>query len=153
MSEPSTATPVDRSNPVRSGTSVFLIVAAIFALPLIILIGMLVFSRASDGAGAVEGGIDEARIQAVYMANDRVFFGNLEPADGDWLSLQDAFYLRRSAAEQGKDGQEAGSTDLVPLQQEVGGDGDMLLNSREVVLVQNLAKDSPIAQKIEDAIK
>ena len=47
--------------------------------------------------------------------------------------------------------EKAATTDLVPIQQEVGGDGDMVVNTREVVLIQDLAKDSEIAREIEAA--
>lgn len=150
MSEAPESSSADEDTPVRSTGGVLIIVGALIALPLFLLLAVFVFSGTRNGSDAVEGGIIEGRIQAVYMANDRVFFGNLEPAEGDWLTLRDAFYLRQGDAA-GKDAG-AATTDLVPMQQEVGGDGDMLVNAREIVLVQNLATDSEIASKIEDAI-
>lgn len=141
----------------RPVSAVLGIIAALIAVPLLILLLLLVLRGDSDtGSGDVAGGVRDNRLQAVYMANDRVFFGDVEELSGEWFELRDAYYLRRSAAEAAAEGegeQEATTTDLVPIQQEVGGDGDMLVNSREVVLVQDLAADSDISRKIEDALK
>jgi len=140
----------------RPVSAVLGIVAALLAVPLLILLLLFVVRGGQSGSGDVAEGVRDNRLQAVYMANDRVFFGDVEALSGDWFELRDAFYLRRSANENaaaGADAPEATTTDLVPIQQEVGGDGDMLVNSREVVLVQDLAADSDISRKIEDALK
>jgi hypothetical protein len=148
-----TPTTADEAAP-RSTTAVLAMLGAIIALPLLALLVFLVVnggSGSSSGGEDVAEGVRENRTQAVYLANDRVFFGDLEAGDGDWVKLHDAYFLRAKAAEDAKDGAEAGATNLVPVAQEVGGDGTLVVNSREIVLVQNLSADAPIAQAIDDA--
>lgn len=147
-----TTTPAEAAPP-RSTTTVLAILGAIIALPVLALLIYVVTSGsgAANGGEDVADGVRSSRIQAVYLANDRVFFGDLEAGEGDWVQLRDAYFLRAKAAEDAKDGAQAGATNLVPVAQEVGGDGTLVVNSREIVLVQNLAADAPIAQAIEDA--
>lgn len=136
----------------RSAGAVFGIIGAIFALPLVLWL-LISFGGASSATGGadIEDGVDSDRIQAVYLANDRVFFGNLEAGEGDFVELHDAYFLRAKAAEEAKEGEEAAATSLVPVEQEVGGDGTLVVNSGEIVLVQNLTAESPIAKEIERA--
>ena len=146
------ATPTSEPVP-RSTTAVLGIVAALIALPLLALVLFMLLrgGGSANGGADLTAGVRDDRIQAVYLANDRVFFGDLEAGEGDWLELRDAFFLRAQAAEEAKEGEEPGVTSLIPVEQEVGGDGTLVVNSREVVLVQNLTADSPIAEEIEDA--
>ncbi len=147
-----TTDPID--SPVRSTTSVLLLLAGLVAVPLLVLLVLLTLRGAgSDGAGtSFADSIADGRIQAVYLASDEVFFGSITDAEGDVLVLQDAFFLRRTEAA-GDEEPAAGSLDLVSVAQDVGGDGNLLINAREVVRIQNLAADAEIAQSIEDATK
>lgn len=148
-----TTTPTVEPSP-RATTGVLAILAALIALPLLAMLLVLLLRGGGSGGGAdLAKGVEEDRIQAVYMASEAVYFGNLEAGAGDWVELRDAFFLRASAARDAKDGEEAGVTNLVPIQQQAGGDGTLVINSREVTLVQNLTADSPIAREIEAAIE
>lgn len=141
-------------SPVRSTTSVLLLLAGLVAVPLLVLLVIVCLRGAgSDGAGAdFADSVRDDRIQAVYLASDEVFFGSVTDAEGDVFVLSDAYFLRRSeASADEKDA--AGSLDLVSVAKDVGGDGDLVVNAREVVRVQNLAADAEIAQSIEDATK
>lgn len=141
-------------SPVRSTSSVLLLLAGLLAVPILILLVVVTLrGGGSDGAGAdFADATREDRIQAVYLASDEVFFGEITDAEGDVFVLRDAFFLRRAAAA-GDDEEAADSLDLVSVAQDVGGDGNLVVNAREVVRVQNLAADAEIAQSIEDALK
>ena len=144
-------------SPVRSTSSVLLLLAGLVALPLVVLL-VIVMLRGGTGSGGTGAefadAIDDERIQAVYLASDEVFFGTIGDADGDVLVLRDAFFLRRTGAAAGdKDAEPADSLDLVSVATDVGGDGDLLINAAEIVRIQNLAADAEIAQSVEDAIK
>lgn len=153
MTNDTDALSADDASP-RAASAVLAMLGALVALPmLVVLLVMLLRDDAGGAAEDVARGVRDNRIQAVYMANDAVYFGNLKPGSGDWLELRDAFFLRSSAAAESRDGEEAAVTNLVPIQQQVGGDGTMHINSGEVVLVQNLAADSQIAREIEDAVQ
>lgn len=155
MSDPIETTGHTES-PVRSTTSVLLLLAGLVVLPVIVLATIFclrggVGSSGGTGAGFADAVRDD-RIQAVYMASDEVFFGTITDADGDVFVLEDAFFLRRAeAAADSKDAE--GSLNLVSVAQDVGGDGNLVINAREVVRVQNLTADADIAQSIEDSIK
>ena len=139
-------------SPVRSTTSVLLLLAGLIAVPLLLLLVIVCLRGAgSDGAGAdFADTVRDDRIQAVYLASDEVFFGSITDAEGDTFILSDAFFLRRTEAA-GDEEEAADSLNLVSVAQDVGGDGDLIINAREVVRIQNLTADAEIAQSIEDA--
>ncbi|MCW2927468.1 MAG: hypothetical protein JWM86_1436 [Thermoleophilia bacterium] len=144
--EPTTSQP-------RSTAFVLGVLGAIVALPLLVIV-LVLLTRGGNGGGADEllDGIREDRLQAVYLTDGSVYFGDLRAGNGDWLDLRDAFFLRRTEAA-AKDGAAAkASTDLVPIGEVLGGDGDMTLNATEVLQVQDLAKDAEIATAIDDAV-
>jgi hypothetical protein len=141
------------SEPVRSGQSVLLVLGAIIVLPLLLVIGVLLL-RGSGSSVADE--VREDRIQAVYMTSDLVYFGQVRAGSGDFLRIENAYFLRRTPGADAEDEDapaDAGDTELVPVSQEVGGEDDMLVNAGEVVRIQDLSPDSEIASTIEDAIK
>ena len=110
--------------------------------------------RDSSGSGdAVASAVRDNRFQAVFMSNDRVYFGRVRAREGSWIELQDAFFARERPAAEGERGDAAGGQEVVSASVEVGGDGDLLLNADEVVLVQDLASDSDYAEAIEDALE
>lgn len=142
----------------RSGRSVLAILGALIALPLLIVILVMLMrgTGSRSGEGAAEG-VRSGRVQSVELTNGRVLFGRLEAREGGWVVLEDAFFLRRTGGAaaggaNGADDDEAG-TELVPISAEQGGDGDIVINAAEIVSFQNLAKDSDIGSKIEDAAK
>lgn len=152
MSAADATEPATSETPTRSTGAVLGIIGAIIALPLLLWLLFTVGGGGTSTGGAdLAGGIDEDRIQAVYLANDRVFFGRLEAGEGDWIELHDAFFLRATAAEEAKEGEEAAVTSLVPVEQEVGGNGTLVVNTSEVVLVQDLTEGSAIAKEIASA--
>lgn len=86
--------------------------------------------------------------QAVILANDRVYFGKIEAAGADFYRLDDAFFLRETAAGEGDEAQATRA--LLPINRELHGpENSMLIRRSEVVLVEDLADDSPILREIE----
>jgi hypothetical protein len=141
-------------SPVRSTTSVLLLLAGLVLVPLLVLLAIICLrGGGSSGTGAdFADAVNDDRIQAVYMASDEVFFGSIDDADGDVFVLHDAYFLRRTeASTDAKDAEEG--LNLVSVAQDVGGDGDLVINAREVVRVQNLAADAEIAKSIKDATR
>lgn len=141
------------SEPVRSGQSVLLVLGAIIVLPLLLVIVVLLL-RGSGSSVADE--VRENRIQAVYMTDERLYFGQIRAGSGDFLRVENAFFLRR-AGDDAADGKDAadkdGDTELARVSLELGGEDDMLVNAGEVVRIQDLSPDSEIASTIKDAIK
>lgn len=91
------------------------------------------------------GKIDSRRAQAVILANDKVYFGQVGDAGPDFYELRNAFFLREAPATGGGEP----TRTLVPLKQEIHSpENRMLIRKDQVVLVENLAADSPVQQEI-----
>lgn len=102
----------------------------------------LVTSRGDDG---LAGRIASDRAQAVILANDKVYFGQVRDAGPEFLELRNAFFLRETPATGGGEP----TRTLVPLRQEIHSpENRMLIRRDQVVLVENLAPDSPVQQEI-----
>jgi hypothetical protein len=92
------------------------------------------------------GVVDTARYQAVILSNDKVYFGKLSAASDDFYELQQAFFLRETRENAEAEPVRA----LLPVNREIHApDNTMLIRKSEVVLVENLAKDSPILTEIK----
>jgi hypothetical protein len=146
--------PIDSSTPngdapVRSTQSVLLVLAAILVVPIVALLIAFMPVGGSGAGDSVVDAVDSDRVQAVYLTNDLVYFGIVTEPSGDFFTLQDAFFLR-GAEEEGNEGEDSEPRLVpVPVSQEVGGEGDLLVNANEVLRIQALAKDSEIAAAID----
>jgi hypothetical protein len=151
MTEPQT--PIAAVTTPRTARLVRAIAGAIVTLAVIALLAIALLGSDGDQAGAdLASEARENRVQAVYLSNDQVLFGTLEARDGAWVELLDAYSLRNEPAAEGEDPAEQGSRlQVVPANATVGGDGNVVINAEEVVLLQNLAADSDIARAVEDA--
>lgn len=138
-------------SPVRSTQGVLFVLGAILLIPLVAL--LVAFApRGGSGAGeAVLESVDSDRVHAVYLTTDLVYFGLVTEAEGDFFLLKDAFFLRENQPEGANEDTEVEDPGLVPVpvSQEVGGDGDLLVNANEVLRIQTLAEDSEIAKALE----
>lgn len=146
--KPATAEPTPDEAPPRPAAAVAAVVAVLVLIAAVGLLALLLGGRDAGAGSDAVAGIRENRVQAVYMTNDDVFFGDLRTAEGDWVQLKDAYFLRSAANGARK---EEAELQVVSVAQGIGGDGDLLINAREILRVQNLAADSDIAGAIEDA--
>ncbi len=150
--QPSTAQPstdgagresASRAELRRSRTPVAAVLLALLVGIILGAGGATLLRPSSDGFA---GAIDETRYQAVILSNDKVYFGKISAASGDFYELKNAFFLRETRAGDGAEPVRA----LLPVNREIHApDNDMLIRKEEVVLVENLAKDSPILQEIQ----
>jgi hypothetical protein len=94
----------------------------------------------------VPGTIDRSSYQAVILTNDKVYFGRLSSANDAFFRLDDAFFLTESRVDSGAEPVRS----LQPVNRELHAPEDrMLIRKDEVVLVENLAKDSPVLAEIK----
>ncbi|MGH2684690.1 MAG: hypothetical protein ACRDJP_04400 [Actinomycetota bacterium] len=94
-----------------------------------------------------DGTVDPDRFQAVFLENDRVYFGHLEEAGDDFYLLTDAFFIEEMPA-QTED--QPPVREVVSVREEFQGpDDEMLVAIEDVVLIQNLRPDSEVAEAIE----
>ena len=100
-----------------------------------------------DSAGDDFGGtLDSSRYQAVILSNDKVYFGQLESVSDTYYELDNAFFLRETRESPEAEPRRA----LLPVNREIHApDNTMLIRKDEVVLVENLAEDSPILAEIK----
>lgn len=122
--------------------------AVLAALVLGLLLGgfaMTLLSEEDDG-DTFGGVIDASRYQAVILSNDKVYFGRIDDVSDDFYELDEAFFLRETRASEEAEPERA----LLPVNREIHApDNTMLIRKDEVVLVENLAEDSPILTEIE----
>ena len=132
----------------REGRSIAPVLAALLAGLLLGGLATAAFLGSQDDEGGDEfaGAIDASRYQAVILSNDKVYFGQLESVSDDFFRLESAFFLRETR----EDAEAEPVRALLPVNREIHApDNTMLIRKDEVVLVENLAKDSPILTEIK----
>lgn len=99
-----------------------------------------------DGGNVLAGHVDEARYQAVILTNDKVYFGRLTEVNDTFFRLDDAFFLRETRESAEAEPVRA----LLPINRELHApENSILIRQDEVVLVENLDKESPLLEEIE----
>lgn len=107
--------------------------------------GLVATLLARTGDDAFGGALDTTRYQAVIVSNDKVYFGRLTSLSSDFYQLRDAFFLRETS----QDPNAEPVHELLPVNREIHGpENSMLIRKDEVVLVENLAEDSPVLAEI-----
>ena len=108
--------------------------------------GMALLSGDDDESDPFAGAIDEDRYQAVILSNDKVYFGRLTDASDTFFELEEAFFLRETR--ESEDAEPVRS--LLPINRELHApENSMLISKDDVVLVENLAEDSPLLTEIK----
>lgn len=123
--------------------------AVLAALALGLILGGLAtafyLQSADDGGDPFAGQVDPARYQAVILSNDKVYFGQIDSVSDDFFRLRRAFFLRETTGTSGGEPVRA----LLPVNREIHApDNTLLIRKADVILVENLAKDSPILTEI-----
>jgi len=151
-SEASGSSNTSRRTPERAARSGSLLPAVLASLALGLLIGgaaMTFLNRTDPKADGFGGTIDTTRYQAVILSNDKVYFGRISSVSPQFFKLRNAFFLRETPGANGAEPVRA----LLPVNREIHApDNTMLIRKEEVVLVENLAKDSPILAEIRRQI-
>lgn len=121
-------------------------IVASLVIGLLLGAGGATFLASQDGGDDFAGAVDETRFQAVILSNDKVYFGRIRTVSDEFYELDSAFFLRET-----RDGEDAEPVRaLLPVNREIHApDNSMLIRKEEVVLVENLAKDSPILAEIK----
>ena len=101
----------------------------------------------------VSGGVDPKTYQAVFLANNQVYFGKLH-LGRDWVRLNDIYYLRVSRqlqppTENGEQ-QVQQSLQMIKLGGELHQPEDeMFIDPDKILFWENLRRDSQVVQFIE----
>lgn len=160
---PVQASPVGQPSPVgaarpaagpagsRPGKLVPIVVAVLVVVVLAVAAWLLVGKR----SGAVA--IDEDSYQAVFLTNGQVYFGDLKNADGDYLTMENIYYLQVQQELQPGDKKDdkadsqSNNVQLVKLGNELHGPQDaMQISSKQVLFWENLKDDGKVAKAMKE---
>jgi hypothetical protein len=99
--------------------------------------------------------LNSSQYQAVFLTSGQVYFGKLQNTSGDYLKLDDVFYIQANAddADAIQNASDSDETDLqlIKLGNEIHGPEDeMLINSDQVLFFENLKSDGRISETIQE---
>lgn len=125
-------------------SQIFAALAVIIGLLLIIILGFAVYSLFSENTEEAER-IDKATYQAVFLANDQIYFGKLKGIDSQYPILDDVYYVKL-------EDEKATSGRLVKLGiiEPHGPRDQMIINREHILFWENLKPDSSIVQTIRN---
>ncbi len=96
---------------------------------------------------------DKNKYQGVFLTNGQVYFGKLTDDGGNYVRLNDIYYLQTQDKVQPKDNKSADQSNLtlVKLGKELHAPADEMNISRQQVLFwENIQNDGKVAQAIKD---
>lgn len=119
--------------------------AFIIGALLVIVLGFKVYLLALKDAGEKER-IDQTTYQAVFLANDQIYFGKLKGIDSPYPILDDVYYVKL-------EDEKATSGRLVKLGivEPHGPKDQMIINREHILFWENLKQDSSIVQTIRNS--
>ncbi len=108
-----------------------------------LLVVALLISIAFGAVKAERHYIDKNNMQAVFLNNGQVYFGNIQQLNDKYIRLTGIFYLRVNQTVQPNGQQQTAAPELVPLGCELHRpQNEMLLNRDQVTFWENLKNDS-----------
>ena len=157
MSEPSVPLPGARPDTGATGgssatayaplgrTSIVVVLATLLAGVVIGALALAAVDALGEEDDPFAGQIDDDSYQAVILSNDKVYFGRLRSVSDTIFELDSAFFLRESRT--GAESEPVRA--LLPINSELHApENRMLIRKDQVVLVENLAEDSPVRTEI-----
>lgn len=116
------------------------------------LLALIAFSFARTGVNSEAKLVDGSKYQAVFLNNGQVYFGNITKINGDYLKLNNIFYLTQNATTGTNANTTNGDYTLVKLgcQQIHYPFDQMVINRNQVTFWENLSKDGKVAQSITE---
>ncbi|MEK7121210.1 MAG: hypothetical protein AAB857_00710 [Patescibacteria group bacterium] len=118
---------------------VYAIMIVVGILAIIILVPRAYSVLSPDILGATT---DAETYQAVFLANNQIYFGRLKNINSDYLILSDVYYVKIN---------ESGAGQLVKLGagEPHGPRDEMIINQDQVLFWENLNFDSPVVKTIQ----
>lgn len=114
----------------------------VVALLLITLVAFLMTANSQKESDLV----DSSKLQAVFLQNDQVYFGNITALNNKYLTLENIYYLQTSST--GKNNT-ASNVSLVKLGCELHRPYDkMVINRSEVTFWENLQEGGQVAKAV-----
>lgn len=129
--------------------SVLYVVILFGVATLLVLIAVSI--ARSSGSSKEFGMVDDSKYQAVFLNNGQVYFGNVTDISGDYLKLNNVFYLTQNSATT-TDTTAAANSDYTLIKlgcQQIHYPFDqMVINRSQVTFWENLSDDGKVAQSI-----
>jgi hypothetical protein len=103
--------------------------------------------------------IDTSKMQAVFLNNGQVYFGNITNLNDRYLRLTNIYYLRQNqspqpAAQENQQPSTDNNLSLVKLGCEVHGPADeMIVNADQINFWENLKSDGQVVKAVEQFVK
>lgn len=119
----------------------------------LVVVLSVVFSYQLFFAGAR---IDGGKYQAVFLSNGQVYFGKLQDTSGEYMYLNDVYYIQaKTATADANNPQQTSASqtnvELVKLGNEVHGPVDqMTIRKEQVLFFENLKSEGQVAKTIAE---
>ncbi len=100
--------------------------------------------------------IDKGQMQAVFLNNGQVYFGNIKTLNSEYLKLTNVYYLRVNQQVQPGQQQQTNQNDvsLAKLGCELHGPQDtMIVNRDQITFWENLKGDGQVAKAVAEFVK
>ena len=110
--------------------------------------GAFFFYAWQNQRGTLKNDLDASH-HAVLLNNNQAYFGRLELKDGDYLVLNDVFYVQSRVDEETKKTSHA----LVKRGNEMHGPTKMILNRSNVQFIEPVSPTSQVGKLIADAAR
>lgn len=135
-----------------SGRSKMPWLVLIIVVVVLAVVGVLFRDKLFSSAGGATAGA--SNYDAVFLTNGQVYFGKLTGATGQYVTLNDIFYLQVSPAQGSNQNQaqaQAQQLTLIKLGSELHGPIDeMKINRDQILFYEALKKDGQVVKKIEE---
>ncbi len=127
----------------------------LFASVAIVIIGLAVTIFLSD-SNKEKDYVDSSKMQAVFLNNGQVYFGNITELNNNYLTVSNVYYLRVNQQVQPgqQNAQAQNDVSLVKLGCELHGPQDlMIINRSEVTFWENLKSDGQVGKAVAEYVK
>jgi len=117
---------------------------------IVVAIILVIFAIVKGGAFSSGSAAKASGYQAVFMANNQVYFGKATGISSQFITLRDIYYLQVNPGAQQPPDPGRGDVSLIKLGSELHGPTDeMKINRDQVLLIETLREDSQVAQAIK----
>jgi hypothetical protein len=127
------------------------LVSLLFLGTLLVVALVLWISTANDSNSSSSKFVNDKQLQAVFLNNGQVYFGNIVPKNSNskYLDLKNIYYLRTDSSSTAAATTSANNISLVKLGCELHGPTDeMLINVSQLTFWENLKSDGQVAKAI-----
>ncbi len=119
-----------------------------------ILVLATLFSIAFGGTKSENRLIDKGSLQAVFLNNGQVYFGNIKSMNDKYMKLDNIYYLQVNQQVQPGQQPSPNNISLAKLGCELHGPKDtMVINQDQVSFWENLKSDGKVATAVADFVK